>query len=90
MAPIFYKNAQKPQVGASFNSVAASSHGLQIDVLSFRFFKKNFQRKINKQNGRLRPAYFPSSHFGKDVFLKEESVFVLKTVSSFLLRFFQL
>ena len=58
-APLFYKNAQKPQGGASFNSVESLRHGLEIEVWKLLFLKDFFLRKMNKQGGRLPPAYFP-------------------------------
>ena len=33
---------------------------------------------VNKQDGRLPPAYFAPSQFGKDAILKDENVFFTK------------
>ena len=38
-----------------------------------------------KQYGRLPPAYFAPSHFGKDAFLKDENVFFFKILCFFII-----
>ena len=49
----------------------------QINILWSRAHKwRLFQ--LTKKDGWLPPAYFPASHFGKDAFLKDESVFFSK------------
>ena len=45
---------------------------------------KDFER-IGIQDGRLPPAYFASSQFGKDAILRDENVFFSKKHSLFII-----